>query len=77
LILFFQIAIYLTINKRLKSEEDRLILKQFKADNFNEDIPIKTTIKKYFQFTDEINTSNNIAYTNYTCSNVSKTVRKY
>ena len=33
-------------------------------------------MRRYFKFTDDINTINNIAYRNETCNTVSKTIRK-
>ena len=42
----FPNAITLKENKRLKTAEDKEILKQFKADIFNDDIPFIETIKK-------------------------------
>ena len=63
-------------NKRLKSDEDKRTLKQFKLDIFDETKPIIQTLKKYFKFTDDIKTINNIAYRNETCNTVSKTIRK-
>ena len=72
----FPNSICLTINKRLQTDEDRNILKQFKLDIFNADIQIKTTITKYFKMVDKIITNNNIALRNEVCDNVSKTVRK-
>ena len=63
-------------NKRLRTQADKDILRQFKADIFNEDIPVKRTIKKYFKFADAIKTSSNIAYKNSTCESVAGTVRK-
>ena len=63
-------------NKRLKTDEDKQTLKQFKQDIFNERIPIIRTIKKYFKFVNEITTENNIAYKNTTCQQVASYVRK-
>jgi hypothetical protein len=63
-------------NKRLKTDEDKITLKQFKLDIFDETKPINQTLKKYFKFTDDIKTINNIAYRNETCNTVSKTIRK-
>ena len=50
LIQFFNYEIYLTIPKRVRSDEDKLKLKQLKEDVFNEDIPLMDTITKYFKF---------------------------
>ena len=44
--LIFPFEIYLHINKRLKTQEDRDKLEQMKIDIFNEDIPIDDIIKK-------------------------------
>jgi hypothetical protein len=44
--LIFPYEIYLTENKRLKTEEDRKKLKQLKEDVFNENIKLETTIQK-------------------------------
>ncbi|MFM7986967.1 MAG: hypothetical protein ACKPKO_47400, partial [Candidatus Fonsibacter sp.] len=71
----FPNSIFLIINKRLKSDEDKETLKQFKLDMFNKEIPIKTTITKYFKMVDKITTNDNIALRNEVCGNVSKTVR--
>ena len=60
---------------RLKSDEDKLILKQIKADVFNQDIPVIETINKYFQFS-ETQSSKNIAYKNNTCKEVALKARK-
>ena len=69
--------IYLTIPKRVKSDEDKLKLKQLKEDVFNEDIPLIDTITKYFKFTKDISKSNkNIAYLNRTCAGVAEKIRK-
>jgi hypothetical protein len=66
---------FLKENKRLKSDEDKLILKQIKADVFNQDIPVIETINKYFQFS-ESQSSKNIAYKNNTCKEVALKARK-
>ena len=66
---------FLKENKRLKSDEDKLILKQIKADVFNQDIPIIETINKHFQFS-ETQSSKNIAYKNNTCKEVALKARK-
>jgi len=71
----FNNTIQLTENKRLKTDEDKQKLKDFKTDIFNEKKPIIQTIKKYFKLTSDIDTINNIAFTNETCNMVSKTVR--
>ena len=72
----FPNSIYLTKNKRLKTDADKIILNRFKADIFNiKKDPIKT-IKKNYKVTNEIETINNIAYKNSTCVSVSAKVRE-
>jgi hypothetical protein len=71
----FPFEIFLKENKRLKTYEDKQTLKNFKADIFNEDIPVTQTIDKYFKLTDKIETEHNVAYTNRMCKYVSKSVR--
>ena len=74
--LIFPNEIYLYMNKRLKTTQDRDKLKQMKADIFNEDIPVDYIINKYSKFTQDIKQSNkNIAYRNETCKNVSNAIR--
>lgn len=73
--MIFPHEIYLKENKRLKTEEDKVILKQFKNDIFNTKLSEINIIKKYFQMTDKITTESNIAYTNKRCSSVAKQVR--
>ena len=63
-------------NKRLRTQADKYILKQFKEYIFNGDIPIIDTIQKYSKFANQVVTTNNIAYRNSTCENVAMTVRK-
>ena len=72
----FRSRIFLTINKRLKTDEDKQTLKQFIFDIFNTRIPIQTTITTYFKMVDNIITNDNIALRNEVCDNVSNTVRK-
>ena len=72
----FNYEVYLTIPKRVKSDEDKMKLKQLKDDVFNEAIPLMDTITKYFKFTDDMSRSNqDIAYKNKTCCNVAKEIR--
>ena len=52
----------LRIPKRLKSEEDRKLLVEIARDIFDRDIPTETTLRKYFRFTSDISTTDNIAY---------------
>ncbi len=47
-----------------------------KSDFFNEAIPIKDTVRKYFQIVKTVKTETNIAFTNSTCALVAKAVRK-
>ena len=72
----FPTGITLQENKRLRTQADKDILRQFKEDIFNEEIGVRRTIKKYFKFTDQIETASNIAYKNSTCEGVAKAVRK-
>ena len=66
----FPNSVMLRVNKRLRTQEDKETLRQFKADIFNEDIPTSRTINKYFKFATEVNTVSNIAYKNSTCEGV-------
>ena len=67
--------IKLSENKRLKTEEDKEILRQFKDDRFNRRKPVIETVRKYFKLTDKVETTSNIAYRNSTCEKVAATVR--
>ena len=49
-------------NKRLRDEEAKEILKQFKKDIFDARIPIIRTIRKYFRFYDYVCAEKNITY---------------
>ena len=71
----FPTGVRLRENKRLKGAADKAILQQFKAEIFNPEIPIETTVKKWFKTTKEIKTSNNIAFRNSTCTWVADQVR--
>ena len=71
----FPNSVMLRVNKRLRTQEDKETLRQFKDDIFNEDIPTSRTINKYFKFATEVKTINNIAYKNSTCESVAKSVR--
>jgi hypothetical protein len=51
----FPYEIYLKENKRLKTQEDKDKLDQIYNDIFNKDIPLETTVRKYFKFTDILN----------------------
>ena len=66
---------YFRENKRLKSKKDKDTLGDVKRDIFDEDIPIETTIKKYFGVVADWKTTYNIAYFNTTCCKVSGIVR--
>ena len=74
--IIFPNMIYLRENKRLKREEDKRKLSLFKEEIFDQSIPIRDTIRKYFKLTKWPNTENNIAYKNATCAKVSKAVRR-
>ena len=54
----FPYDIFLNINKRLKTDEDREKLDDIMRDVFDESIPINTIINKYFKTVDK-NSSNN------------------
>ena len=58
----FPYNIHLMINKRLKNDEDKIILANFKKDIFDLSIPIIKTIMKYFKMVSEVETTQNIAY---------------
>ena len=49
--------IMLRENKRLKTPEDKAILRQFKDDIFNESIPVAVTINKYFKLVGDVKTA--------------------
>ena len=75
--LIFENSIMLYECKRLKTEEDKLKLKDIKHLIFKTDTPYKEIIDKYFRWTSEIEVcENNIAYTNKTCREVSKKIRE-
>ena len=63
-------------NQRLKTQADKHIRKQLKADILNEAIPIAVTIKKYFEVASDVKAAQNIEYTTSTCESVAKDVRK-
>ena len=46
--LIFPDQLFLRENKRLRTAEDKQKLRDFKADIFNESIPIEETVRKYF-----------------------------
>jgi hypothetical protein len=72
----FPNAIHLKENKRLKTEEDKETLRRFKREIFDERLPIKRTIAKFFPIATEIETTSNIAYKNSTCDEVAKQARE-
>ncbi len=72
----FPKSMMLKVPKRLKSEEDKQLLVEIAKDIFDKDTPTETTLRKYFRFTSDINTTDNIAYKNDTCGAVTKIVRK-
>ena len=63
----FKYEIFLKECKRLKSEEDKLKLKNIKNDIFVYKLPYKSIVEKYFRYVDKIEVCyNNIAYENKT-----------
>ena len=73
----FPYKINLKICKRLNNEGDRNKLKNIMDDIFVNKLPINKIIDKYFSYTDDIRGStNNIAFLNNTCKNVSSEIRK-
>ena len=70
--LIFPHEIYLTEIKRLTNDDDKNKMVQIFEDIFNENIPVRNTILKYFKFTNKYVTEENIAYTNARCSSVAK-----
>lgn len=75
--LIFENSIMLYECKRLKTEEDKLKLKDVKHLIFKTNTHYKEIIDKYFRWTSEIELcENNIAYTNRTCKEVSKKIRE-
>ena len=62
----------------MKTEEDKLKLRQFKIDIFNLNIPVSTTLKKYFKTINkmcEISTTNNISFFNFRADKINKMVQ--
>ena len=74
--LLFRDQLFLSKNKRLKSEEDREKLERFTEDIFDESIPPEVTVKKYFPIVHESETDFNIAYFNATCERVAEKTRR-
>ena len=72
----FKYNIYLKICKRI-GKKDRITLDELYDIFWIHKLPIRDIIKKYFRFTNKINTTDmNIAYTNDRCRYVSDEVRK-
>ena len=64
-------------NKRLKTEEDKIKLKNLKYDILKTNMSVLDIINKYnLKTTTKIITEDNIAYTNSKCNEISKEVRK-
>ena len=75
--IMFKYEIFLKECKRLKSEEDKLKLKNIKNDIFVNKLPYKSIVEKYFRYVDKIEVCyNNIAYENKTCKSVSNKIRE-
>ena len=72
----FPNSVRLKQNKRLKNDIDKKALATFKREIFDERIPIRSTVQKYFRSCSEVNNVNNIAFKNSTCELVAKRVRK-
>ncbi len=72
----FPDSIKLKENKRLKSKEHQKLLKRIKKDIFNESLPVRDIIERYFKMVDKLTTSFNIAFKNKTCEDVSQKVRR-
>ena len=73
----FKHNIFLEISKRVKGEENRKIVNDMYADCWVNKLPLEELIKKHFETTDDVMTSDcNIAYTNNRCIGVSKEVRR-
>lgn len=72
----FKYNIYLKNCKRI-GEKDRITLDELYDNFWIHKLPIRDIIKRYFRFTNKINTTDmNIAYTNDRCRYVSDEVRK-
>jgi dephospho-CoA kinase len=72
----FPDSIKLKENKRLKSKEHQKLLKRIKKDIFNESLPVRDIIERYFKMVNTLTTSFNIAFKNKTCEDVSQKVRR-
>ena len=76
LIAFFVNRMMLNENKRLKKKKkDKMLLRQFKDEIFDESIPIETTIRKFFKMALRIETEHNICCKNATAKSVAEIVR--
>ena len=71
----FPNTILLKENKRLTNDWDKPTLATIKREIFKEDIPIKDTIRKWFQSTKTVHTETSIAFNDSTCELVAKSVR--
>jgi hypothetical protein len=71
----FPNVIVLKQNKRCKKAADQQKCAQLKIDVFN-GMNRREIIKKYFKFTNKMETDVNFAYTNHMCKTVSKHMRK-
>ena len=60
----------------MRTVEDKQKLRDFKADIFNESIPIEETVRKYFPVVQGSETDFNIAYYNVTCERIAEKTRK-
>ena len=77
--MMFPNQIILSINKRLKTEEDKEILKRIKEDIFNYDIDVSVTMKKYFKTInklEDVKTHHNITYFNFRSERINKFIQK-
>jgi hypothetical protein len=76
--ILFNNRITLKINKRLKTEEDRIRLVNLKNDIFNTNIDVMDTFKKYgFKIVDkmdDVTTMKNITYYNFRSKNINRHV---
>ena len=73
----FKYQIYLTICKRVKTEEDRQKMDKVYNDIWKHKLPLDEVMPKYFETTNNImEAEHNIAYTNRMCKWVSNTIRK-
>ena len=76
--IMFPNQIILEHNKRLRTKEDQLRLKQIKSDIFNMKIDIGATMRKYFKTIDRyqnVETTKNISFFNFRAEKVSKIIQ--